>query len=180
MNAFNLVHYLDYVIRTASYNYNVEKFFDKWLGEMAIEQRDNGGIPQFVPRCNQNRNDYIAVAAGWADAACIIPWEIYLAYGDKDLLAKNIAHLIRYQIIHCERDLNDRTLRQEHLMSLVTSLKQQAQLPENADNEHLQRDIDYHYRLLEEVTAAIERLSKRLSRLQSQIHAYHHSDLSHP
>lgn len=99
---------------------------------------------------------------------------------DKDLLAKNIAHLIRYQIIHCERDLNDRTLRQEHLMSLVTSLKQQAQLPENADNEHLQRDIDYHYRQLEEVTAAIERLSTRLSRLQSQIYAYHHSDLSHP
>ena len=99
---------------------------------------------------------------------------------DKDLLAKNIAHLIRYQIIHCERDLNDRTLRQEHLMSLVTSLKQQAQLPENADNEHLQRDIDYHYHRLEEVTAAIERLSMRLSRLQSQIYAYHHSDLSHP
>ena len=99
---------------------------------------------------------------------------------DKDLLAKNIAHLIRYQIIHCERDLNDRTLRQEHLTSLVTSLKQQAQLPENADNEHLQRDIDYYYRQLEEVTAAIERLSTRLSRLQSQIYAYHHSDLSHP
>ena len=99
---------------------------------------------------------------------------------DKDLLAKNIAHLIRYQIIHCEQDINERALRQEHLTSLVTSLKQQAQLPENADNEHLQRDIDYHYRQLEEVTAAIERLSTRLSRLQSQIYFYHHSDLSHP
>ena len=99
---------------------------------------------------------------------------------DKDLLAKNIAHLIRYQIIHCEQDINERTLRQEHLTSLVTLLKQQAQLPENADNEHLQRDIDYHYRQLEEVTAAIERLSTRLSRLQSQIYAYHHSDLAHP
>ena len=99
---------------------------------------------------------------------------------DKDLLAKNIAHLIRYQIIHCEQDINERVQRQEHLMSLVTSLKQQAHLPENADNEHLQRDIDYHYRQLEEVTAAIERLSARLSRFQSQIYAYHLSDLSHP
>ena len=85
--------------RTAAINYNVKKFFDKWLGDMAIDQRDNGGIPQFVPRCNKNRNDYIAVAAGWADAACIIPWEIYLAYGDKKLLAKHYPMMRKY-IMH--------------------------------------------------------------------------------
>ena len=99
---------------------------------------------------------------------------------DKDLLAENIAFLIRYQIIRCEQNIHERTQRQEHLMSLVISLKQQAQFPENADNEHLQRDIDYHYRQLEEVTDALERLSARLSRLQSQIRAYHLSDLAHP
>jgi serine/threonine protein phosphatase PrpC len=99
---------------------------------------------------------------------------------DKNLLAANIAHLIRYQIMHCERDINQRTQRQEHLMSLVISLEQQAQLPENIENEHLQRDINHHSSQLEEVTIAIERLSKRLSRLQSQIHAYHLSDLARP
>jgi hypothetical protein len=99
---------------------------------------------------------------------------------DKDLLAKNIVHLIQHQIIRCERDINAHTQRQEHLASLVISLKQQATLPEHEGNENLQRDIDYHYRQLEEVTAAIERLSARLSRLQSQIYAYHLSDLSHP
>ena len=99
---------------------------------------------------------------------------------NKDLLAKNIAHLIRYQIMRCEQDINERTQRQECLASLVISLKQQAQLPENKDNEYLQRDIDYHYHQLEEVTAAIERLSTRLSRLQSQIYAYHQSDLARP
>ena len=82
--------------RTAAINYNVKKFFDKWLGEMAIEQRDNGGIPQFIPRCNKSRTDYIAVAAGWADAACIIPWELYLAYGDKKLLAKHYPMMRKY------------------------------------------------------------------------------------
>ena len=99
---------------------------------------------------------------------------------DKDLIAKNIAHLIRYQIIRCEQDIHERTQRQEYLSSQVISLKELTQLPENEDNEHLQRDIDYHYRQLDEVTAAIERLSTRLSRLQSQIYAYHHSDLAHP
>lgn len=99
---------------------------------------------------------------------------------DKDLLAKNIAHLIRYQIIRCEQDIHERTQRQEYLSSQVISLKELTQLPENEDNEHLQRDIDYHYRQLEEVTAAIERLSTRLSRLQSQLHSYHLSDLACP
>ena len=41
---------------------------------------------------------------------------------DKDLLAKNIAHLIRYQIMRCEQDINERTQRQECLASLVISL----------------------------------------------------------
>ena len=99
---------------------------------------------------------------------------------DKDSLAKNIAHLIRYQIIRCEQDIHERTQRQEYLSSQVISLKELTQLPENEDNEHLQRDIDYHYRQLEEVTAAIERLSTRLSRLQSQLHSYHLSDLACP
>ena len=75
--------------RTAAINFNVKKFFTKWLGEMAIEQRPNGGIPEFIPRCKKNRGEYVAVATGWADAACIIPWEIYLAYGDKKLLAEH-------------------------------------------------------------------------------------------
>ena len=99
---------------------------------------------------------------------------------DKNLLAANIAHLIRYQIMCCERDINQRTQRQGHLMSLVISLKQQAQLPENIENEHLLRDINHHSSQLKEVTTAIERLSARLSRLQAQIHAYHLSDLAHP
>ena len=99
---------------------------------------------------------------------------------DKDFLAKNIAQLIRYQIIRCEQDINERKQQKEHLSSQIILLKQQALLPENDDNEHFQRDINYHYSQLANVTAAIERLSTRLSRLQSQLHDYHLSDLTRP
>ena len=99
---------------------------------------------------------------------------------DKDFLAKNIAQLIRYQIIRCEQDINERKQQLEHLSSQIILLKQQALLPENDDNEHFQRDINYHYSQLANVTAAIERLSTRLSRLQSQLHDYHLSDLTRP
>ena len=82
--------------RTAAINFNVKKFFTKWLGEMAIEQRPNGGIPEFIPRCKKNRGEYVAVATGWADAACIIPWELYLAYGDKKLLAEHYSMMRKW------------------------------------------------------------------------------------
>lgn len=75
--------------RTAAINYDVKKFFTKWLGDMMLEQRSDGGIAGVVPEINQKEKDefYTRVSAAWGDAATIIPWEIYMAYGDKKLLA---------------------------------------------------------------------------------------------
>ena len=72
--------------RTAAINYDVEKFFTKWLSDMALEQSPEGGIWEIVP-CRGSAGSRIAT--GWGDAAVICPWEIYRAYGDKDLLRKN-------------------------------------------------------------------------------------------
>ena len=69
--------------RTASINYDTHEFFRKWLGDMMLEQTPEGlvwGIVPMVDTCGQRRS------AAWADAATICPWEIYLAYGDKELL----------------------------------------------------------------------------------------------
>ena len=73
--------------RTGAINYNVKRFFEKWLGDVMIEQRDDGAIPSVVPRFRRGRS--MGPATGWSDAACICPWEIYLAYGDKKLLARH-------------------------------------------------------------------------------------------
>ena len=70
--------------RTAAYNYDVNKFFRKWLGDLAIEQYENGIVPQIIPTMNcYSGHDG---AFGWGDAATVCPWEIYLAYGDKSIL----------------------------------------------------------------------------------------------
>jgi len=71
--------------RTAAINYNVKRFFEKWLGDLACDQEKNGGVPSVIPSCFK-RSRY---SAAWGDAACIVPWEIYRAYGDKKLLKKN-------------------------------------------------------------------------------------------
>ena len=70
-------------IKTASYNFDVEKFFIKWLEDMAICQYENGGIPQAVPFYKEGR-----VSAAWSDAVAICPWQIYLTYGNKEILKK--------------------------------------------------------------------------------------------
>ncbi len=72
--------------RTAAINYDVEKFFDKWLCDMALEQRDNGAVLRVTPFAEKRLGGKIS--AGWSDACVIVPWEIYRAYGDKNILEK--------------------------------------------------------------------------------------------
>ncbi len=71
--------------RTAAINYDVERFFEKWLSDVMLEQAPDGSVAGTVPHVTHHRN----VSAGWGDAATIVPWEIYLAYGNKDLLKKH-------------------------------------------------------------------------------------------
>ena len=77
--------------KTASINYDTEKFFTKWLEDMALEQGaegQDGAVFGVVPNCFKGYATRIAAA--WGDAACVIPWEIYLSYGNKKLLKKNL------------------------------------------------------------------------------------------
>ncbi|MBR3893691.1 MAG: family 78 glycoside hydrolase catalytic domain [Clostridia bacterium] len=73
--------------RTGAINYDVEKFFTKWLGDVAIEQSPEGAVAGIVPHCLKGENAY--VSAAWGDVACIAPWQIYLAYGNKALLSEH-------------------------------------------------------------------------------------------
>jgi alpha-L-rhamnosidase len=69
--------------RTASFNMNVNNFFSKWLKDVAADQLPNGSVPHVIPNVLGQSN---AGSAGWADVATIIPWNMYLAYGDKRIL----------------------------------------------------------------------------------------------
>ncbi|MBQ8696669.1 MAG: family 78 glycoside hydrolase catalytic domain [Clostridia bacterium] len=69
-------------MRTAAINYDVERFFRKWLGDVALAQLPNGLVPNVVPTYDDTR----FVSAAWSDASVICPWEIYLAYGSEDIL----------------------------------------------------------------------------------------------
>ncbi len=68
--------------RTATFNYDVHNFFSKWLKDVEADQI-NGSVPFVVPNV---LGAGASGSAGWADAATIIPWTMYLAYGDKKVL----------------------------------------------------------------------------------------------
>lgn len=68
--------------RTAAFNFGVNNFFSKWLKDLAADQI-NGSVPFVIPNVlNENSSG----STGWADAATVIPWDMYLAYGDIKVL----------------------------------------------------------------------------------------------
>lgn len=68
---------------TAAYNMDVAGFFTKWLKDVKADQQPSGLVPHVIPNV-LGPND--GASAGWADVATIIPWDLYVAYGDKRLL----------------------------------------------------------------------------------------------
>ena len=69
-------------VRTASLNFDVERFFKKWLHDLAADQGRDGCVPNVIP----NISDDMGGSSAWSDAAVICPWEIYRTYGDKAVL----------------------------------------------------------------------------------------------
>lgn len=69
--------------RTASFIRNVNSFFGKWLQDVAADQNKSGSVPHVIPNVMDTGS---AGSAGWADVATIIPWNMYLAYGDRRIL----------------------------------------------------------------------------------------------
>lgn len=75
--------------RTATFNYDVHNFFSKWLKDVEADQID-GSVPFVVPNV---LGKGATGSTGWADAATIIPWTMYLAYGDKRVLEDQFASM---------------------------------------------------------------------------------------
>lgn len=79
--------------RTASFLMNTHSFFSKWLSDVALEQTPDGSIPHVVPDILTGIADKDKLlcqgtdgAAAWADAVVIIPWTLYLTYGDRQII----------------------------------------------------------------------------------------------
>jgi alpha-L-rhamnosidase len=82
--------------RTAALNFDVSKFFKKWLGDMRADQGVNGEVGGVIPEKLSNTAYRARISAAWGDAATVIPWELYRAYGDKSFLEDNFEMMRRW------------------------------------------------------------------------------------
>ena len=81
-------------VRTASYNFNVSGFFNKWLVDVATDQNKTGAVPFVIPDILSGGKSQ--TSAGWGDVSVIAPWTIYTVYGDKRLLERQYPSMKAY------------------------------------------------------------------------------------
>jgi len=71
---------------TAAFNFDIALFFRKWLADLAADQGRNGSVPNVVPDVLTKQEGLPGNSAAWGDASVIVPWEMYLRYGDAKFL----------------------------------------------------------------------------------------------
>jgi alpha-L-rhamnosidase len=82
--------------RTAAFNMDVDRFFRKWLKDLAVSHSFTGSVPFFLP----STLPLPIGSSGWGDAATVIPWTHYLVYGDQRILADQYVSMkkwLRYE-----------------------------------------------------------------------------------
>lgn len=76
---------------TACFNMDSSAFFNKYMHDMLFEQnKRNGCVPHVVPACGMKGD---GGSCAWADAATVIPWNLYMFYGDKELLKRTYPNM---------------------------------------------------------------------------------------
>ncbi len=74
---------------TASVLVDCRAFWMSWLRDLALEQDPVLGVATVVPDVVLT-GDARFGRAGWADAAAIVPWAVYEAYGDREVLRQQL------------------------------------------------------------------------------------------
>jgi len=81
--------------RTAAYNRGVYNFFAKWMKDVAADQLENGRVPWVIPNIFIDKQ-WESGSTGWSDASTIIPWNIYMAYGDARILENQYSSMKKW------------------------------------------------------------------------------------
>lgn len=97
---------------TACFNMYTPAFYSKYLYDMLLEQREQeGSVPHVVPdilgqiRTIMGKPEEMQNGScAWGDAATVIPWTLYLFYGDKSLLESQYENMKRWTDFIKEQD----------------------------------------------------------------------------
>lgn len=83
--------------RTAAFNMDVAGFFTKWLADLTFDQYPDGRVPHVIPNVlDTGKGTPPGGSAAWGDSATIVPWTMYLAYGDTRLLERQYPTMVKW------------------------------------------------------------------------------------
>ena len=71
---------------TACMNMESDAFYRKFLYDLKLEQKKMGYVPVVVPFFLRGAGIWEFPACGWSDSAVLMPWYLYLYYGDRVVL----------------------------------------------------------------------------------------------
>jgi alpha-L-rhamnosidase len=81
-------------IETGLYNFDGITIYEKWLADHRDEQQPNGVLPSIIPTDGWGYE--WGNGPDWTSTIAIIPWNIYLFYGDQTLLADCYENIRKY------------------------------------------------------------------------------------
>ena len=81
-------------VETGLYNFDGITIYEKWMADHRDEQQPNGVLPSIIP---SNGWGYEwGNGPDWTSTISIIPWNVYLFYGDTKILKDNYEAVVRY------------------------------------------------------------------------------------
>jgi len=89
-------------VRTATYHSNVFNFFRQWMVALRADQgvgsttEAPGGIGSTVPTYNQTDDPTFADGTTWAAAVCMVPWQLFIQYGNTQIIEENIETMMAW------------------------------------------------------------------------------------
>ena len=79
---------------TGMYNFDSITLYEKWLADHRDEQQPNGVLPSIIPTDGWGYE--WGNGPDWTSTIAIIPWNVYLFYGDTKILSDNYSNIKRY------------------------------------------------------------------------------------
>ncbi len=81
-------------VETGLFNFDGITVYEKWIADHRDEQQPNGVLPAIIP--SSGWGYHWANGVDWTSSLAIVPWNIYLFYGDTRLLRDTYDNIKRY------------------------------------------------------------------------------------
>jgi alpha-L-rhamnosidase len=83
-----------FAVETGLYNFDGITIYEKWLADHRDEQQPNGVLPDIIPTGGWGYGT--ANGTDWTSTIAIIPWNLYMFYGDNRALSDNYSNIKAY------------------------------------------------------------------------------------